>query len=241
MPSTITLQTTINITKRYIYNSPLLFVNSGDLAYSIGDSVRQFILSPPFAWRWNRSFYTMSTVAGQYDYTVNIADFGWLERATVFYPPPVSGPQVSKELSIFTTLTNESVLGQPSFISVINDDNNGNITFRLMMVPDNTYTLYIMYQKSAPSFGSVTDSWAPIPDYYRYLYEQGFLAKAYEYHGDERFAFSHQEFLKALISSSEGLNEEQKNIFLGPKLIYQRDTQSVSQTGAIARQGRGGG
>jgi len=242
MASSKTLKQTVEITSRFIYNAPLLYVNSGELAYSIGDWVRQLMLSPPFVWRWNRGFVDPITcIVGQTDYTVAVPDFGFLEKATIVQAP-VSGnnPQRSWELTVESALVGESVLGQPAYISVIADDNNGNITFRLMGVPDSQYVLNIIYQKAAPSFGSTTDTWAPIPDYYAYLFNLGFLAKTYEYKGDERFAFAHQEFLKMLVSASDGLTETQKNIFLDQRLTYNRELQSSSQSGTLARQARGG-
>jgi len=243
MSSNIQLKTTIDLTSRFIYNAPLLYVNSGALAYSIGDWVRQFLLAPPFSWRWNRAFAKpIVCQPGVADYTVSIPDFGWLEKATVVFPPDTSGnnPLISKELTVQQALIGETMLGQPAFISPVGDDNNGNITFRLMMVPDKAYTLNMIYQKSAPSFGAVTDTWAPIPDYYSYIYNQGYLAKTYEYKGDERFAFAHMEFLKQVVAANEGLSETDRNIFLGPHLNYLRENQSVGQTGSLGRQGRSG-
>jgi len=242
MASNITLKRTIDMTQRFIYDAPIVYVNSGDLAYSIGDWVRQLILSPPFVWRWNRGFVPpIVCIAGQTDYQTYLPDFGFLERATIIMPPGVGNiNQYSKELTIEQTLVGETILGQPAFISVIADDNNGNITFRLMGVPDQPYAINLIYQKAAPNFSSTTDTWAPIPDYYNYLYNQGFLAKTYEYKGDERFAFAHQEFLKMLVSASDGLTETQKNIFLDQRLTYNREIQGSQQTGALARQGRSG-
>jgi hypothetical protein len=337
MPSTIPLSRTIELATRYNYNAPLLYVNSGALAFSLGDEVRQFLLSAPFGWRWNRAEVAPITcLPGVTDYTVNIPDFGWLERAWILFPSAAGTPiqvfnsmnilsitavagvvtatvngnplnfgfkigqtisveqvtdttfnafqtlQISglgvntitysqagtgitssggiifnisnltvpvitttgqplptKELSISNTLAQESVLGQPGFISVIADDNNGNITFRLMMAPDQAYTLYIIYQKAAPTFGAVTDTWDPLPDYMEYIFNKGFLAKAYEYKGDERFAFVWQEFLKMAVASNDGLSETEKNIFLEPKIITAREQGSL-QSSAQARQSRGG-
>lgn len=242
MASTITLKQTIDMTQRFIYNAPLLYVNSGELAYSIGNYVRQFMLGPPFVWRWNRGFVpSVTLIVGQIDYTVNISDFGFLEKAIIIQPPG-SGNTVQKsyELEIRQTLVGESVLGQPAFISVIADDNNGNITFRLMGVPDQAYALNLIYQKAAPSFRSTTETWAPIPDYYEYIYDLGYLAKTYEYKGDERFAFAHQEFMRNVVSASDGLTDTQKNIFLDQRLTYARELQGDQQKGQIARAGRGG-
>src|SRR5690242_16602528 len=96
MPSSITLKRTVDMTQRFIYNAPLLYVNSGELAYSIGDWVRQLILSPPFVWRWNRGFVDpIVCIVGQTDYQVSIPDFGFLEKATIIQPPG-SGNTVQK-------------------------------------------------------------------------------------------------------------------------------------------------
>lgn len=219
----------------------MLYINSGSLAFSIGDYVRQFMLAPPFIWRWNRGFIPpIACVVGQTDYIVPVSDFGYLEKATLYFPPSQQGqaPQISKELEIKSVLVGETVLGLPAYISAVADDNNGNITFRLMGPPDQVYVLYITYQKAAPIFSAVTDTWAPIPDYLSYLYNQGFLAKVYEYKGDERFAYSNQEFLKQVVAACDGISDTARNLFIEPKIIYQRELQSASQTGTIAKQGR---
>jgi hypothetical protein len=149
-------------------------------------------------------------------------------------------PLPTYELEVKETLAQVAIQQQPAFISVIADDNNGNITFRLMGCPDQSYTLYIIYQKAAPSFGSTVDTWAPIPDYMSYIYNLGFLAKVYEYKGDERFAFAHQEFLKLTVAASDGLTDSQKNIFLEPRIITAREQAGAAQTGQNAKQGRSG-
>ena len=92
MSSTISLKTTVSITSRFIYNSPMLYVNDGELAYSIGDWTRQFLLAPPFAWRWNRAETSFVCNPGQTDYSLNISDFGWLERARLLYPEASGTP-----------------------------------------------------------------------------------------------------------------------------------------------------
>jgi hypothetical protein len=337
MASTIPLSKTVDYTKRFIYNAPLFFLNSGTLAFSIADDVRQFILSPPFSWRWNRGVVSPITCQpGQTDYQVNLPDFGWIEKAWILFPSApgnpvqiynslniisisasagkvtaivagnplnfgfslgqtisvqnvtdstfngfqnlvVSGlgpnsityskagtgssstgglifnlspqsmptitqngqPLPTKELEVKESLAQESVLGQPAFITAITDDNNGNITFRLQGAPDQAYTLNIIYQKTPGAFSAASDTWAPIPDYLSYLYNEGFLAKALEYKGDERFGYAHQQFLKQVVAANDGLTEEQKSIFLGDRLNVSRESGSL-QSSQQARASRGG-
>lgn len=241
MPSTITLQKTIDLTSRYIYQAPLLFKNDGDLAFNMGDWVRQFLLSPPFAWRWNRGVVSpIKCSVGLTDYTVSIPDFGWLEKAWVVFPTVQGETTRVKELSVLNNLAQEQTQNESGFISAVYDDNNGNITFRILPSPDQAYILYINYQKSAKSFTKTTDTWSPIPDYMSYIFTQGFLAKAYEFRDDERFAFLYSQFLKQTVSASDGLTDTQKNIFLESVLLTQRERQAYSQSGQIGRASRVG-
>ena len=108
------------------------------------------VLAPPFAWQWNRSTAAFSTTVGQSDYVVAIPNFGWLEKATysnVALNPPIV------ELQISTLLAASGTNGTPFQIAVVFDDNNGNITFRLLSVPDNNYTVILTYQQ-APIFAT---------------------------------------------------------------------------------------
>lgn len=241
MASNIKLQTTIDIAQRYIYKAPLLFVGDGNLAFSIGDRVRQFMLSPPFAWRWNRGILPpIQCQVGLTDYTVNIPDFGWIEKAWLVFPQNQGQPAQVKELTVLNNLAQEGTQNQSAWISSVYDDNNGNVTFRLMSPPDQSYQLYINYQKSSKTFSKTTDTWEPFPDYMSYLYNQGFLAFAYEFKDDERFAFTYQQFLRQVVAANDGLTDTQKNIFLEGRLITQRENQGSAQGGQLARQGRSG-
>jgi len=239
MASTIQLQRTIEIASRYIYQAPLLFMNDGSLAFSIGDYVRQFMLSPPFAWRWNRGVIPpILCQTGLTDYSINVPDFGWIEKAWIVFPTNPGDPPKVIELSVLNNLAQENVQNQSGWISSVYDDNNGNVTFRVMPPPDQAYTLYINYQKSSKTFSKTSDLWTPIPDYMSYLYNQGFLAKVYEYKDDERFAFVWNQFLKQVIAANDGLTDTQKNIFLEPRVLTMREQQGYIQGSQLAKQGK---
>lgn len=228
MASTITLERSVNYIQRFIRNAPLTFTNNGDPAFSSADWVREFILSPPFAWRWNRGYVSpIKCALGVQDYQVNAPDFGWIEKANLTFPIVQGSPGHSIELSNELVVASETQTNQPAIISAQLDDDNGNITFRIFPAPDQLYTLYIIYQKASPKFSSLTQTWAPIPDYMSYLFHQGFKALAYEYMGDERFGFALQLFMQQLLSSNEGLSETEKNIFLQERMNTLREQVSV--------------
>lgn len=229
MPSTITLGQSVNYVQRFIRNSPLTFTNNGDPAFNSANWVINFMLSPPFAWRWNRGYVSPITCQkGQQDYQVNIPDFGYIEKATIAFPVTAGQPAKSLELPNDMVLGAETLENQPANITAQLDDDNGNITFRLLPPPDSGYTLNIIYQKAAPKFTSLQQTWSPIPDYMSHIYHQGFKAIAYEYMGDERFGFSIELFLQQLVAANTGLSETAKNIFLQQRMNTLREQQAVA-------------
>lgn len=237
MPSTNTLQRTVTVAQNFIRNAPLTFPPStNDPALIMGDWVRQFILAPPFAWRWNRSTTTQALTSGTQDYTIALSTFGWLEKATI--TDTTASPNITYELEVELALGTETTSNLPTKIAPLIDDDNGNITFRLFPVPDKSYTLKLIWQNAAPNFVNMTDSWAPIPDYLSFLYLQGLLAKAYEYLGDPRFAIALQLFLRQTIAANAGLDQTQLNIFLAERMNSareQQDTLTKSQQGHAGR------
>lgn len=190
--------------------------------------MRDFILSPPFAWRWNRAYAPIITCAtGVADYSVNLPNFGWIEKAWLNVPVPQGTAPTSIELRNELVVGGDQFTNQPGTITAQLDDDNGNITFRLFPPPDTLYTLYIIYQKSASKFTSLNQLWTPLPDYMSYLYHQGLKALAYEYMDDQRFGFALQLFMQQLVSANTGLSETEKNIFLLQKMDTLREQIGV--------------
>lgn len=237
MASSIKLSRIIATASRFINQAPLVFTGTNDPAFTIGDWVRGFILSPPFAWRWNRGTVSPITVsAGNQDYTVNLPNFGWLEQAVL--TDTAVTPNQAHQLEVSLNLGEESTVNQSTKIAARLDDGNGNITFRLQPPPDKSYTLNITYQLAAPIFKHTDDTWAPLPDYLHFLIHGGFLAKAYEYSGDERFPAALQLFVRQVVAANGGLDQTMVNIFLADQINSEVDKQSSVQKSTAANQGR---
>jgi hypothetical protein len=222
----VQLSSTITWAIAFIRNQPVTANTGNEPAITSANITKQTILGPPFIWSWNRvTNSATSTVAGTQDYTVSLADFGFLEKATVTDPlGTVTELEWKQALSAEAGgLTNRA---RPTYLSTQTDDGAGNIGFRLMPVPDAVYTLTVIYQKQPVPFATTTDTWAPIPDRFSYIYSRGFLAFAMEAAQDARFSVEHTRFMATLVSASEGLSEMQKNIFLGNAIT------TSSQTGA---------
>lgn len=234
MASTIELQRTVNLAQSYLRYAPLTFATdaTNNLAYSNADWVMQTILTPPFAWRWNRTAGTVSaptfkTVVGVTDYTVAISNFGWIEKAVAYN---VADGTAAYEMKVDLVLGSETISNQPTRIVAQYDDDNGNITFRMFPAPDAIYNVVVDYQKSAPNFSALTQTWSPIPDYMSFVINLGFIAKAFDYAADPRFGPEMQLFYQALASVSEGLDSSQRNLWLSDRLTSLRETLAV-QTG----------
>lgn len=226
MPSTITLQRSVTLVSAFLRYAPLT-LSANDPALSNADWVRQFILSAPFAWRWNRAQVpTITTIVGVSDYAVSVADFGWIEKAVLRDP---DNGQQAQELEVADNLVTDPNPNLPTKISVQLDDDAGNITFRLTPAPPVVYSLDIVYQKAAPTFVNLTDTWAPIPDYMSYIYNEGMLFKNSDYLNDPRAVPSGQLFLSQVVSANQGLSDTQKNIFLFDRLNSQRQTQNTAK------------
>jgi hypothetical protein len=234
--STNTLTRTINVAQNFVRNAPLTFSGTNDPAFTIGDWVRQFMLSPPFAWRWNRATANFVSVAGQQDYEENLEQFGWLEKATV--TDNTVSPPVVHEIEVTLNLGEEVMQNLPTRIAARMDDGNGNITFRLMPPPDRAYTVTLTYQLAAPLFQTTADTWAPIPDYFSNLYNTGFMAKTYEYLNDARFGPALTTFIKQLIAANGALTDSQTNFFMFDQANAINTQQSMLQNAQMGRQGR---
>jgi hypothetical protein len=117
------------------------------------------------------------------------------------------------------------VQNEPTYISPIADDGQGNITFRISPTPYQQYDAYILSQNAAPSFVALTDTWAPLPDYLYYLYSEGALVKAYDLATDERFGAAFQIFMRDLVMLNDGMTDIQKNLFMQNFLATQKEVE----------------
>ena len=147
--------------------------------------------------------------------TLNVSQtytLGFVENASVL--DITSTPPKWFQISNMTDLARDSAQARPRFISVQNDDGNGNVTFRLTPAPNVAYPVIVTLQQKPPVFSSVNQTWAPIPDEYKRIYTWGFLSLMWSFADDPRFQIANQKFVSQLLSTAEGLDETKKNIFL---------------------------
>lgn len=146
------------------------------------------------------------------DYTLAIPEFSHIEHASVLDISKTPNKWI--ELSVKDNLALDSNTGRPEFIEPHVQDAAGNVTFRLMKAPNLAYPVSIHIQKTAVPVTSLNQTWAPLPDFMEYIYNQGFLAAMYAFSDDPRRAEASQKFVTHLLGRASGLTAIERNIFL---------------------------
>lgn len=205
------LAASITWAQQFNFNRNLAIGSNNEPALSSANIIKQTILGPPFAWPWNRNVTTFTCTNTTQDYAETVADFGWIEHASI-QDINTSNKWQDLENQIRLPLSTNTALSE--YVSAQTDNGSGTITFRLLPVPDAAYPVSITYQKASVDFTATTDTWTPIPNRYAYIYNWGFLALMYLYADDPRFQVTNQKFVANLLGAAQGLTATQVNIFL---------------------------
>ena len=167
-------------------------------------------------------------------------NFAWMETISLQVTNAQSGAITWKEISPKITIALEEQIARPNFIAAQLDNGNGDITFRLMPVPDQVYPVAITVQEQPPVYtaanGGVNQTWAPIPDEYSMIYNWGMLALMLLYADDPRFQMANNKFIASLLSTHQGLTDTERNIWLnnwqalsGTQIMYATNNQQATQ------------
>lgn len=216
MASLITITNMANWMRPILKMQPLAVTNNEPLL-TTANMVLQTLLSPPLSWRFNQGSFTFDCVLtpapGQFDYALVLPDFGFLQDQWIIDPTtkdvmPLAG---------MTSLARPTGMSKarPSALAPQNDDNLGNITFRLKEIPNKAYTVAGDYQKKAPLLTSPAQTFSPFPDEFSFVYGWGNLAVMSLLVNDSRFPIFNQFFLSRLLALQSGLDEQAKNLFVG--------------------------
>jgi hypothetical protein len=170
-----------------------------DPELTFANLIMSTILAPPFAWSWNRTRAAFVVPRDQTDRTIYLPDFGWIESAT-------------------------DKLNQPVEVTAVNDNNAGGITFRTAPVSSDENIVVLTYQKAPRLFHSLSDTWAPVPDKYSFMYERALNAHLLALENPAVYLTEMEGFYRQLIGNSEnGLDSDQQRIFLEDRLSRLRE------------------
>jgi len=240
MSSSYTVQDTLNFVQPIVSNLSLTLNTSQEPARTIANTLLTAFYGPPFVWEHNRATATWTCVAGTTDYPLgtNISPgFGFLESAYITVPNDGSSDANRIfQLSIQRSLEKTSDQQRPAKISVFSD-NGTIITIRLFNVPDKVYSGVATYQQQPTLIASnatLSTTFWPMPDKYIHIVNYGFLTLAMLYANDPRWVELNQKFVAHLLGAQEGLDENQKNLFLQSWLQF---TGSMVGVGGKVTQG----
>ena len=208
MMTTLTLRNTMNFAAPFLKNQPLE-VSNMEPAMTAGNIVLSAMLGPPLRWRQNRAETNFAISGSASDYAKSVASFGFIEAAWL-----VDGGANQYPLEGALALGVNPSVERPKRIAPQFDDNAGTITFRMSSVPDQNYTCYVDFQKTAPLLTSPASGWGPVPDYFNYIFNFGFLAVMALLTNDSRFPIYEKWFVGRLLAAQSGLSEQERNIFL---------------------------
>lgn len=237
MPNT--LQTTLNWATAFIQNQPLSANTGSEPAVSIASMVRNSIMNAPLTWSWNRfENVTNVTTTTNQDYTVTVANFGFLEKVSL---TDVTGNvQELKDVYNTSALSINAIQQRPSAAAAISYVPGTSFKLRFNTVPDKIYTINLTFQGLSTQFVALADPWSPIPDQYSDVYNNLFLAEAFQTANDDQEAARYrQRGVAALLSKAEGLTQTQINIFRQQWLQRDAEAQASSLRTAQGTQARG--
>lgn len=147
-----TIFTTINFAQALINYAPLTYGIGSEPAITIASMIRNSFLNSPLSWSWNRFEDSSTTItSANTDYTVNLTNFGWLER--VVLTDGSGNTQEIKEIYNTLSLAKNKVSQRPSAVSVLINTPGTSVKIRFNSTPDQSYTATLIYQGLATQFG----------------------------------------------------------------------------------------
>lgn len=229
--TTLVLRNTMNFAVSFLKNQPLEVTNM-EPAVMVGNIVLSAMLGPPMKWRQNRAEISFPITGSSTDYQRTVANFGFVEAAWLI---DGSGNQYPLDGALMLTV-NPSV-ERPKKIAPQLDDNNNNITFRFSSIPDQNYTCYVDFQQTAPLITSPASGWGPVPDYFNYIFNFGFLAVIALLTNDSRFPIFEKWFVGRLLAAQSGLSAQERNIFLANWAMSMTTMKQADQLAASGLSG----
>lgn len=231
MASTITIRNSINFIRPILKNE-VLEITVSEPALEGGNMILETMLAAPLRWRFNRAFASFTTIKGVTDYPLALPNFGYLETQWI-----TDGNGKVFQFDGEVSLPKVGDMSRPTQIAAQYDDNAGNLVFRVKGCPDAAYSVGMDYQMKAQRITSIASRWGNVPDEFSMCFNLGFLSFMSLLVNDSRFPIFDQMFLSRVLSLQDGLNDQQRDIFVGNWIARNntlaRSSGSVQQAVAV--------
>jgi hypothetical protein len=141
--------------------------------------------------------------------------------------------------TVWGALTDDNALGRPSSITTQSSDESGTtFNLRLLPAPNTAYQVNLIYQEAPTPITTLGTLWG-IPDQLQYIYTYFFLFIMLDYFDDTRATRYRQLAIASLLARADGLEESDRNLFLGNWLPLMAQELSKSESTTQATQARG--
>lgn len=232
MAVSLSIQNSMTFVQTLIDNQRLN-INNMEPGVTMANMVLGTMLGPPFIWRQNRRHHRFAiNPLGGTDYTESMPTLGFIETQ---WMEDTTGDII--ELKGATALAKVSFKRPPTQLAPQYDDNEGNITWRLDSVPDADYTVAIDFQQMAPVITSPADTFAPLSDYFGYLFNKGMLSEGALVVNDSRFSIWRSEWIAQCLATQDGLDAQAKDMFYNQ---FMNTTRTVQRSGSVTQNGAAG-
>jgi hypothetical protein len=139
MASTIKLSDTINWSQSFGGYRFLNIGISNEPAVTSANIVLQTMIGPPFCWNWNRSSgIQFLTNAGQQDYPVSAASFGFIEKAGFVPAASITNTSLTGNIATYTAANRFSVGDKVTVVNTTNGSGIFNISYQPILTATST-------------------------------------------------------------------------------------------------------
>lgn len=146
-----------------------------------------------------------------------ITDFGWLSSASVVEMNNNSSPQNVRQLDTVKELPVWGRVANPEQVSVVKDNGDGTLKVRFYQVPGSTiWGAKLVYQAKAPLKTALSNTWAPFPDEYSFVFRQALLYRMYRYLNSPRADSEYQKLQQEIQRSLAGADREMTDVHVVP-------------------------
>lgn len=166
--------------------------------------------------------YSFAAVSGQANGDIGgatgITDFGWLASATARELNNNSSPGNIRPVEAVRLLPVSGRTDNPSKVSVQKDLGTGVVKIRFECATGSTiWCINLVYQAKAPLLTQLSQTWAPFPDEFSYVYRQGLLYRMYRYLNSPMQAAEFQKFQETILKATGADDREASDVHCYPE------------------------
>lgn len=166
MAASVTVNQTIAYTQAYLNWANLTIGTNNEPAMTAANIALQTIVGPPFVWPWNRTTVNFLASQAVQDYNVALANFGFLESATLQMAGVITSVTITSNVAVFTAVNNFSALpngGQGATVVTSGCTTSSlNGSFPLVGATATTFTVNITHANLTESESGATAIAGPI-------------------------------------------------------------------------------